>query len=112
MLEPEGMADVFAGRSEHLRINVDQTITPTMPPVPSDGPGHGVFPRIADPLVQVEVAHGVRDDGRAEHLGILLRDEFPEVDVWVGERGGIGRHLSLDQTGGPSHVTLPVKRNR
>ena len=34
--------------------------------------------------MEVEVAHGVRDDGRAEHLLPFLFDELPQVHVGVG----------------------------
>ena len=74
--EPEGLADVFAGWSEDLAVDIDQPLVSSMPRLASDGSGYRIPPRVADPLVQVEVADGMRDDGRAEHL-LLLLDELP-----------------------------------
>jgi hypothetical protein len=71
------LADVFAGRAEDLAVDVDQPLVPSMPRLPSDRPSHRISPRLADPLMQIEVADGMRDDGRAEHLLLLLLDELP-----------------------------------
>ena len=105
------MADVFAGGSEDLAVDVDQTLVPTMARLPSDGPGDRIPPRVADALVQIEVAHGVRDDGRAEHL-LLLLDELPQVHVGIGEQLWIRGELRLDQSEGSPDVTLPVEADR
>jgi hypothetical protein len=62
--------DVLAGRPEDLPIEVHLVTSPeseAMPSRPADRPRDGVSPRVAYPLVQIKVAHGVRDDGRAEH---------------------------------------------
>jgi hypothetical protein len=62
--------DVLAGGPEHLSVHVDEPTPserPAMPSLPSDGSGDGVSPGVAYPLVQIKVAHGVRDHGRTEH---------------------------------------------
>jgi hypothetical protein len=67
--------DVLAGGPEDLSVHVDQPTPferPTMPSLPSNRSGDGVPPRVTDPLVQIQIAHWVRDDGRAEHLSLLL----------------------------------------
>ena len=61
--EPEGLADVLAGGAEDLAVDVDHASVTAMPQLPSDRPGHGITSGVADPLVQVQVAHRVRDDG-------------------------------------------------
>ena len=61
--EAEGLADVFAGWAEDLAVDVGPPSVSTMPQPPSDRSSDGVTPRVADALVQVEVADGVRDDG-------------------------------------------------
>jgi hypothetical protein len=71
ILEPERLADVLTGRSEDLPVDIHLMISSepeTMPLRPSDRPRDRVSLRITDPLVQIQVAHGVRDDRRAEHL--------------------------------------------
>jgi hypothetical protein len=73
ILEPEGLADVLAGGSEHLAVEVDLTSPPTMPELASHRARDGVSPRIPDPLMQIQVAHRVRDHRRAEHLPDLFR---------------------------------------
>lgn len=78
------MFDVLAGGTEDLSVHVDGTSMPAEPPFLSHGSGDGVSPRFPDPLVQVEVADGMRDDGRAEHL-LLLLDELPQVHVGIDE---------------------------
>jgi hypothetical protein len=75
LLEAEGLADVFAGGAEDLAVDVDEAGVAAMPEPPSDRSSDGIAPRVPDPLVQVEVAHRVGDDGRAEHLLLLLLDE-------------------------------------
>jgi hypothetical protein len=60
--EPEGLADVLAGGAEDLAVDVDQAVIPAMSALPSDGTSHCISPRVADALVQIEVAHRVRDD--------------------------------------------------
>jgi hypothetical protein len=57
------LSDVLAGWAEYLAIDVDHASLTTMPQLPSDRPSHGITASVADPLVQVEVAHGVRHDG-------------------------------------------------
>ena len=111
-LEAEGVFDVLAGGAEDLAVHVDQAAPaerPAMPSLPSDRPGDGISPRIPDPLVQIEVADGMRDDGRAEHLLLLLLDELPQVHVGIGERRRIRGELRLDQSEGTPDVTLPVE---
>ena len=68
--EAEGVFDVLAGGPEDLSVDIDQPTAPerpTKPTLPSDRPGDGVSPRVADPLMQIQVTHGVRDDRRSEH---------------------------------------------
>jgi hypothetical protein len=57
------LADVLARRSEDLAVDINRASVTTVPELPSDRPGHGITAGVADPLVQIEVAHGVRDDG-------------------------------------------------
>jgi len=86
VLEPEGLADVLPGGTEDFAVDIDQPSVSTMPQPPSDRPSDGIATGVADPLVQVEVAHGVRHDWRAEHLLFPLRDERAEIHVGIGER--------------------------
>jgi hypothetical protein len=79
-LEAKRLADVLAGRPEDLPVDVHLVSSPeseTVSPRPSDGSRDGVPPRVSDPLMQVEVADGMCDDGRAEHLFLYLLDELP-----------------------------------
>jgi hypothetical protein len=57
------LADVLAGRTEDLAVDVDEARVAAVPEPPSDRPGDGISPGVPDPLVQLEVAHGMRDDG-------------------------------------------------
>ena len=60
------MFDVLAGGAEDLPVDVHRMTSPepeAMPLRPSDRSSDRVPPRIADPLVQVQIADGVRDDG-------------------------------------------------
>ena len=92
------MTHVFAGGAEDLAVHVDGASMPTESPLPANGSGDGVSPRILDALVQVEVADGMRDDGRAEHLLLLFLDELPQVHVGIGEQRRIRGELGLDQS--------------
>jgi hypothetical protein len=71
------LADVLAGRAEDLAVDVHHASVTTEPELPPDRPGHRIPAGFPDPLVQIEVAHGMRDDGRPEHLLLLLLDELP-----------------------------------
>jgi hypothetical protein len=71
ILEPERLADVFAGGPEDLPVDIHKMISPepeAMPRRPSDRPRDRVPPRVTDPLVQIQIAHGMCHDGRPEHL--------------------------------------------
>jgi hypothetical protein len=57
------LADVLAGGAEDLAVDVDEAGVAAMPEPPSDRSSDGIPTRLPDPLVEVEVAHGVRDDG-------------------------------------------------
>jgi hypothetical protein len=59
------VTDVLAGRAEHLAVDLDLAVTPEemAPTVPADRSRHRVLPRLPDPLVEVQVADGMRDDG-------------------------------------------------
>lgn len=107
------MADVFAGGAEDLAVDVDESLVPTMPRLASDRSSDRIPPRVLDPLVEVEVAHGVRDDGRTEHLLLLLLlDELAQVHVGIGEQRRIQGELRLDQSEGSPDVTLPIEAHR
>jgi hypothetical protein len=55
--------DVLACGPEDLAVDVDRPLVPAMPRLPSDGSSDRIPPCVADALVQVEVADGMRDDG-------------------------------------------------
>jgi hypothetical protein len=106
------LADVFAGRAEDLAVDVDLASATAMPQPSSDRSSDGITACFADPLVQIEVAHGVGDDGRAEHLLLLFLDELPQVHVGIGERRGIRSELGLDQPERAADIALPVEAHR
>jgi hypothetical protein len=56
------LTDVLACGTEHLAVDVDHASVTSMPELPSHRPRDCISPRLADPLVQIEVAHRVRDD--------------------------------------------------
>jgi hypothetical protein len=57
------LADILAGGAEDLAVDVDHASGTTMPQLPPDRSGHGITTGVADPLVKIEVAHRMRDDG-------------------------------------------------
>jgi hypothetical protein len=63
--EAERVADVLAGRTEDLAVDLDLAVATerVAPTVPTDGPGDRVLPGFPDPLVEVEVADRMRHDG-------------------------------------------------
>jgi hypothetical protein len=106
------LADVLAGGTEDFAVDVDQPLVAAMPRLSSDRSSHRNPTRVADALVQIEVADGMRDDGRAEHLLLLLLDELPQVHIGIGEQRRIRGELRLDQSEGSPDVTLPVEAHR
>ena len=89
------MTDVLADRPEHFAVDLDLAVAPEQvtTTVPPNRTRHRVLLRLADPLMQVQVADRVRDDGRAEHLRRLPGNELAKIDGRIGECLRVGRGL-------------------